>query len=247
MGCIISVSNLNISFSIVSHGQARLIAPLLNDLAKLPQKTFEVIITINIPEDEKLYQEHPFPIRIIRNPTPKGFGGNHNAAFAEASGSFFAVVNPDIRIECLDLSELLMPFQNENIAAVAPIVLSGEGKIEDSARRFPTFLRFVKRVILRKRISDYQLQKIPFAVDWVAGMFIVFRPEAYREINGFDEHRFFMYLEDADICHRLHNNGWGVLVNPFVSVIHMAQRASRRSLRHMRWHVVSALRYLTGL
>ncbi len=242
-----SVSNLSLSFSIVSHGQARLIAPLLGDLARLPQKTFEVIITVNLPEDESPYLGHPFPIRIIRNAAPKGFGGNHNAAFTEAKGNYFAVVNPDIRIQYLDLHELLKPFRNENIAAVAPIVLSGEGKIEDSARRFPTLQRFAKRVILRKRVSDYELQKVPFAVDWVAGMFVVFRPEAYRKINGFDDHRFFMYLEDADICRRLHKNGWGVLVNPVASVTHMAQRASRRSLTHMRWHAVSALRYLTGL
>lgn len=242
-----TVSSLSLSFSIVSHGQARLIAQLLSDLARLPQQTFEVIITVNLPEDESPYQGHPFPIRIVRNAVPKGFGGNHNAAFTEAKGNYFAVVNPDIRIHSLDLQELLMPFQNEKIAAVAPIVLSGEGKIEDNARHFPTLRRFAKRVILKKRVSDYQCQEIPFAVDWVAGMFVVFRPEAYREINGFDDHRFFMYLEDADICRRLYKNGWGVLVNPFVSVTHMAQRASRRSLKHMRWHVVSALRYLTGL
>ncbi|MEJ7138190.1 glycosyltransferase [Amphibiibacter pelophylacis] len=242
-----SVSNHSLSFSIVSHGQAALIAPLLGDLARLPPNTFEVILTINLPEDESPYFGYTFPIRIIRNSEPKGFGANHNAAFTEAKGNYFAVVNPDIRIQYLDLHELLMPFQNENIAAVAPIVLSSEGKIEDSARHFPTLQRFAKRVILRKRVSDYKLQKVPFAVDWVAGMFVVFRTEAYRKINGFDDHRFFMYLEDADICRRLHKNGWGVLVNPFVSVTHMAQRASRRNLTHMRWHAVSALRYLTGL
>jgi GT2 family glycosyltransferase len=247
MGYIMTVPNLSLSFSIVSHGQAQLVAALLSDLARLPQQTFEVIITVNLPEDESPFQGHPFPIHIIRNVVPKGFGGNHNAAFAKANGNYFAVVNPDIRLHSFDMHELLKPFQNENIAAVAPMVISDKGKIEDSARRFPTIRRFAKRVILRKRVSDYQFLKLPFEVDWVAGMFVVFRPEAYRQINGFDDHRFFMYLEDADICRRIYKNGWSVLVNPVVSVKHMAQRASRRNLKHMRWHVVSAFRYLTGL
>jgi hypothetical protein len=45
----------------------------------------------------------------------------------------------------------------------------------------------------------------------------------------------------------LHESGWQVMVNPRVQVTHMAQRASHRNLKHMRWHAVSALRYLTGL
>lgn len=236
-----------ITLSIVSHGQASLIRLLLEDLAKLTQQNFDVLITINIPEDESPYQGHPFPLQIIRNPVPKGFGGNHNAAFLQSTNEWFAVVNPDIRIQLQDLRMLLSPFENEKVGAVAPVVLSGKGKIEDSARRFPTLIRFVKRVLLRQRDPDYKFETIPYPVDWVAGMFVVFRRDAYQKIGGFDDIRFFMYLEDADICYRLQKSGWLTMINPHVQVIHMAQRLSRRNLRHMRWHVVSALRYLTGL
>jgi GT2 family glycosyltransferase len=146
-----------------------------------------------------------------------------------------------------DLQNLLSPFHDQTVAAVAPVVLSGDGKVEDSARRFPTLMRFTKRVLLRQRDADYNVGAVPYPVDWVAGMFVVFRREAYQQIGGFDDRRFFMYLEDADICRRLGKIGCRVMVNPNVQVIHMAQRASRRNLKHMRWHLVSALRYLTGL
>lgn len=235
------------SLSIVSHGQASLIRLLLADLALLPLQDFEVLVTINVPEDESAFYGHPFPLRIIRNVIPKGFGGNHNTAFAESSGEFFVVVNPDIRIYSFDLKELISPFTNQKVAAVAPMVISGEGRVEDSARRFPTFFRFIRRVLFRQRELDYEFDDYPLVVDWVAGMFVVFRSDIYRKINGFDDRRFFMYLEDADICHRLHENGWQVVVNPRVEVTHMAQRASQRNLKHMRWHAVSALRYLTRL
>ncbi len=236
-----------ITLSIVSHGQASLIRSMLADLAALPNQNFEVVITVNVPEDESAYQGHVFPLRIIRNDTPKGFGANHNAAFRETSGPWFAVVNPDIRLKTLDFGTLLRPFQVQGVAAVAPVVLSRDGKFEDSARRFPTLVRFAKRVLLRQRHADYQVGFKPYPVDWVAGMFVVFRRDAYQQIAGFDDRRFFMYLEDADICRRLGFNGWQVVVNPSVQVIHMAQRASRKNLKHLRWHVVSALRYLTGL
>jgi GT2 family glycosyltransferase len=236
-----------ITLSIVSHGQASLICLLLAELAELPHHNFEVLITVNLPEDESPYQGHPFPLCIIRNDAPKGFGANHNAAFGQATARWFAVVNPDIRIKKLDLLTLLSPFHDQSVAAVAPVVLSIEGKVEDSARRFPTLMRFAKRVLLRQRVADYNVELVPYPVDWVAGMFVVFRRDAYQKIGGFDDRRFFMYLEDADICRRLDKFGYRVMVNPNVQVIHMAQRASRQNLKHIRWHAVSALRYLTGL
>ena len=236
-----------ITLSIVSHSQASLIRDLLKDLATLPHQTFEVIITINLPEDESAYQGFTFPLRIIRNATPKGFGDNHKSAFGHSSTQWFAVVNPDIRIQSLNLEALLSPFQRKSVAAVAPIVVSAGGTVEDSARRFPTLFRFVKRVLFKLRKLDYEVQSVPYQVDWVAGMFVIFRREAFIQVGGFDAHRFYMYLEDADICHRLGKKQWQVVVNPHMQVIHMAQRASRRNLKHMRWHAVSALRFLTGL
>jgi N-acetylglucosaminyl-diphospho-decaprenol L-rhamnosyltransferase len=234
------------TLSIVSHGQGALIHLLLNDLANLPKQNFDVIITINLPEDETPYQDYTFPLRIIRNIIPKGFGANHNAAFLESSSQWFAVVNPDIRLNTLDLPTLLSPFQNLTVAAVAPVILASDGRVEDSARRFPTLTRFAKRTFLRQRNADYEVAETPYAVDWVAGMFIVFRREAYHEVGGFDDRRFFMYLEDVDICRRIGKKGWQVVVNPNSKVVHMAQRASRRNLKHMLWHAVSAFRYLTG-
>lgn len=235
-----------ITLSIVSHGQGLLICDLLKDLANLKQ-SFEVIITVNIPEDESVFQGFSFPLHIIRNPIPKGFGENHNAAFEYSSARWFAVVNPDIRIKLFSFDALLSPMRQKSVAAVAPIVYSAYGEIEDSARRFPTIFRFAKRVLLRHRKSDYEVQSEPYRVDWVAGMFVLFRREAFRQVGGFDSRRFYMYLEDADICYRLGKDQWQILVNPQVQVVHMAQRASRRNLKHMRWHAVSAIRFLTGL
>jgi GT2 family glycosyltransferase len=235
-----------ITLSIVSHGQGLLIRDLLGDLTNLTQN-FEVIVTINIPEDESVFQGFPFPLYIIRNHNPKGFGENHNAAFECSSAQWFAVVNPDIRIHSFSFDVLLSPMQQKSVAAVAPIVYSAYGEVEDSARRFPTLFRFAKRVLLRHRKSDYEVQSEPYRVDWVAGMFVLFRREAFRQVGGFDSRRFYMYLEDADICYRLYKDRWQILVNPQVQVVHMAQRASRRNLKHMRWHAVSAIRFLTGL
>ena len=90
----------------------------------------------------------------------------------------------------------------------------------------------------------YPLDKDPLKVDWVGGMFMLFRREAFERVQGFDE-RFFLYYEDVDICRRLHGAGYDVVATPRAQATHEAQRASRRKPRHMALHARSMLRYLT--
>lgn len=236
-----------LTISIVSHGQAALIAPLLDDLHRLALANTEVIITLNIPEDEGPFQGLPLPFRLIRNAAPKGFGENHNEAYAQSTGDYFIVVNPDIRLPALDVERLLAPMKDPKVGAVSPVVLNSTGGLEDSVRRFPTVLGLAGRVLLGLRAPSYKFDSKPIDVDWAAGMFVMFRRESYQAVHGFDYQRFFMYMEDVDICRRLKEKDWRVVLQPAVSVIHDARRASRRSFKHMCWHLTSAFRYFTDL
>ena len=97
------------------------------------------------------------------------------------------------------------------------------------------------------RLADYKISKKPFPVDWVAGMFMFFHAGSFRQINGFDQKRFYMYMEDVDICERLFKSGKIVLFHPLISVVHNAQRSSHKNIKYLKWHIISAFRYLTGL
>lgn len=236
-----------VSISIVIHNQVELVSDLLSDFNMVNSNNFEVILTCNTTNDELPAGTYKYPIKIIRNDIARGFGANHNTAATAAEGQFFAVVNPDIRLSSFSFQALLDLFDAPLVGAAAPVVLSIDGHIEDSVRRFPTFSRLFNRTILGRRIPDYTWLDDPISVDWVAGMFMLFRTETFQKIGGFDDEKFFMYMEDVDICRRLHHLGLLVKVQPLVSVVHNAQRASRRKIRHLRWHVVSAFRYFTGI
>jgi N-acetylglucosaminyl-diphospho-decaprenol L-rhamnosyltransferase len=235
--------NLEVTFSIVSHGQGDLIRKLLNDIKQCSEVSYEIIVTLNIVEDETFLEEFKdLNILIIRNFFRKGFGENHNFAFRKSKGIYFAVVNPDIRANPLCLRPLLDVMTDRAVGACAPAVYSPEGELEDSSRRFPTFKIFLLRKLGLHKF-DYSIEKAPINVDWVAGMFILFRGEAFAQVDGFDIN-YFMYLEDADICRRLQRKGFGIVLQPAVSVTHDARRASRKSFQHFAWHLRSALRYL---
>jgi hypothetical protein len=84
---------------------------------------------------------------------------------------------------------------------------------------------------------------VPFSPDWVAGMFMLFRNELFREIGGFDE-RYFLYYEDVDLCFRLRQHGYDVVLVPDARAAHFAQRQSHRNPRYLLWHVRSLVRFL---
>lgn len=235
----------SVCLSIVSHGQGHLIRLLLGDLLGLRDEISEIIVTLNLPEDESFLGEYrdQLPIFTIRNEKPKGFGANHNAAFAVCKSAFFIVVNPDVRLRDFELARLLSAATSVPVGVAAPGVYSEDGVLQDSARSFPTVSQLLRRKLGRTTGPDYNIDLAPIKVDWVAGMFMVFRREVYQTIGGFDE-RYFMYFEDVDICRRLHALGFTVLLLPEVRVVHEAQRASRRKMRYFLWHLSSACRYL---
>lgn len=234
----------SIVWSIVSHGQLRMIVDLLADLRAFLKSTESIILVLNIPEDESPLREFSdLPITIIRNAQSEGFGANHNKAFEVSPSLYFIVINPDVRLRRLSMSLLLEPFVAADVAAVAPLILSPDGKVEDSVRRFPTFGRLFVRSVLRRRKPDYAAGNMPIDVDWSAGMFVMFRSSAFRRVAGFDT-RYFMYMEDADICRRLGKSGFRTILQPHTYVVHDAQRASRRNFQHLRWHLSSAFRFL---
>jgi N-acetylglucosaminyl-diphospho-decaprenol L-rhamnosyltransferase len=234
----------SVIFSLVSHGQLPMISEFLCDFRAHAFDNVRILLTINIAEDESPLSDFAdLPISIIRNTKPKGFGANHNAAFARESGDIFVIVNPDIRLNNFNLGALTALFETAEVGACAPMVQSSSGLTEDSARRFPTVLSLVRRAIVGRRGADYIWANSPINVEWTAGMFVAYRPAAFAEVGGFDE-RFFMYYEDADICRRLARHRWSTVLQPQTSVIHDAQRASRHSRQHMTWHLQSIFRFL---
>ena len=230
-----------ITLSIVSHGQNALVNQLLGDLERHCRTPLRLVITQNIADDTALTTSAG---EVLINESPKGFGANHNAAFRHCATEFFCVANPDIRLASDPFPALREALSDPAVAVAGPLVRSPSGAIEDSARRFPTLLSLARKALAGQAGPDYRTDAGATRVDWVAGMFMLFRAAAFRAAGGFDE-RFFMYYEDVDICRRLRGQGLATVFEPRASVIHDARRASRRDPRLMAIHGTSALRYLT--
>lgn len=232
-----------ITLSIVSHGHGDMVARLTEQCLLLPEVS-RVIVTLNIKEHLEL-PSGDARLLVLHNAAPKGFGANHNAAFASCETPFYCVVNPDIELQQNPFAILIAALKDPSTALAAPLVCSAQGEIEDSWRIFPSPFNLALKVLSRSDGTYADASKSAhFSPDWTAGMFLLFKAEDYAALKGFDE-GFFLYYEDVDICARLHRAGRNITGCSDAKVIHHAQRASWHSWTYRRYHLMSILRYFS--
>jgi N-acetylglucosaminyl-diphospho-decaprenol L-rhamnosyltransferase len=171
-----------------------------------------------------------------------GYGAAINSGAALASGSHFAVLNPDIRFFSDDVvAHLLEHFDDPEVGIAAPALQLLDGRLQDSARRTPTPLNLVVR---RRFDRDNGAVRGVGDVDWVVGACFIVRRDVWEAVGGFDE-SYFLYFDDVDLCTRIRRAGWAVRFDPSLVVQHAWQGASRKSLiaPATRHHIKSAARF----
>jgi GT2 family glycosyltransferase len=228
----------------VSHGQARLANALLNDLRHCTGMD-KAILVENISDPVELQIPAGLEVEHRMNTKPLGFAGNHNLSFQGRPEPFFCVANPDLRLPMDPFPALLGCFADPSVGLVAPMVHSSTGTVEDNARHFPTIGGLLRKLVGGHdgRYLAPEISGRPYTpIDWAAGMFMLFRAEAFRDVGGFDD-KFRLYYEDVDICARLWKSGWKVMLSPETVVVHDAQRTSRHDPQYMAWHAASMMRF----
>jgi GT2 family glycosyltransferase len=230
-----------ISVSIVSHGHIEHVRQLIGDFRRLRRSDVELLLTLNTENDRALSDLQGTGVRLFPNESPRGFGANHNAAFRVARGEFFCVLNPDVRLGVDPFGPLLVALDSGRVGVAGPRVVDSAGAPQPSYRSVPTPGELFAKALGKARAISTAPASLA-SPDWIAGMFMFFRREAFAAVEGFDE-RYFLYYEDVDICCRLWLAGYEVCVAGEAVVIHDGQYASRRNLKHMRWHLQSIWRF----
>lgn len=183
--------------------------------------------------------EHEFPqMRLVRNDKNLGFGAACNRGLREVETDYALLLNPDTRFEADPLPRLIQTLDEYPDAAIVGCrLISSDGVTQRSARRFPSARRSLRNAIA----WPYRAPSSLGDVDYVDGALMLGRTSALRAIGGFDE-RFFLYVEDADLCRRLHHRGWRVLYDPGVYVVHLGGGSARRGSRsddRLRWEALA--------
>lgn len=184
-----------------------------------------------------------------------GYATAANQGIAATSAPVIAVANPDLVVAPGTAAAMLARLDAEaDLAAVGPALLNPDGSQYPSARAYASTLDAVGHAVFgrvlprnpftrRYRHLDAQWDR-PRDVDWVSGALLFLRRSALDSVGGWDE-RYFMYMEDFDLCWRLRRLGWRVAYEPGGRVTHV-QGASTAAhpYRMIAAHHCSAYRFL---
>lgn len=178
-----------------------------------------------------------------------GFGGGHNYVLKKLDSKYHAIVNPDIILEEDAFSKLLAFMKDESIGMCVPRLVDEEGNLLAVYRRDLTvwdmFIRMFLKGAFKKRQAYHTMQDAdytkPFDVPFAQGSFLLIRTELFKQLGGFDE-RFFLYMEDADLCKRV-NQVSRLCYCPDAKVIHKWEKGSHKSGKLFKLHVQSMISY----
>lgn len=210
----------DLSVSIVNTNSRELLLACLESLAGTAA---EVVVLDNASEDgsaEAMRERFP-DVRLIAQSHRAGFGANHNTVIRATTGRYVYVLNEDTTAGDWGFEALATYLDaHPRVAALGPRLVYPDGRLQDSAWRFPTPLVSMLGLVSLGRLGVTQSRgDAPRAVDWVMGAAVVLRRKALDEVGLFDE-GFFLYSEEVDLQTRLRRAGWEVHYFPLVSVVH---------------------------
>lgn len=200
----------------------------------------EIIVVDNDSRDgsPEMVAEHFPDVVLIANAVNAGFAAANNQAFAVASYPYLILLNPDAFIQPGSLAASVRFMEEHPECGIAGgKVVSPEGHLEPSARRFPTPLskiltlsgisgRFSNSPLLNRHEFGGFTHDQAIEVDWVPGTYSIIRRKMLDKIGYFDE-RFFLYYEETDLCLRAKRAGWKVCFIPEAEVTHIGGACSK--------------------
>ncbi len=145
-----------ISAIVISFNGIRFLPDCLRTLsADLAGLSSEIIVVDNGSKDGSLdYIRETFPaVQVIANGTNLGFARAVNIGVEAAAGEYFYILNQDLRFRIGTTLALLTRLkQDSSIGMIGPKYVGFDGRLQKSARAFPTFRHVFYEALLLSRI-----------------------------------------------------------------------------------------------
>jgi len=194
----------------------------------------EIVVVDNASTDDSLRQLEGAGlegVRVVRQRRNLGYGAGINRGVSLAGPGHVLVCNPDLLLDDGCVSALAARLDAEpDVGIVAPRLRNPDGSTYVSGRPFPSLAdamghafvglvwpsnpwsrRYLRTGWDRDEVSE---------VDWASGALLLVCRRTFDLLGGFDE-RFFMFMEDVDLCWRAGKAGWRVVIEPAAGAVHV--------------------------
>lgn len=252
-------SDRSLSVVVVNYQTWADTADLLEGLrGQLDTRYHEILVVNNCNQTRLPESLKDARVRFVESVRNVGFAGAVNLAAACAEGRKLLVLNPDVRPHRSAIDALLDAHaRNPKAGVLLPRLVSEDGSDQLSVRSFYRFETILAartawgrvsrgRRILSEHLGRQMNREEEQPVDWGLGAAMLIDPTRIPWERGriMDE-RFFLYMEDVDLCLRTWRAGQQVVYVPNAVFTHTHRRESKRrpfSLANLR-HFLSLLRF----
>lgn len=198
---------------IVTHNSAPVIAACLRSL---PVSRQDVVVIDNASTDATVALVKKEGIPYLPEAHNLGFATAANVGGKQLAAPYLLFLNPDCVLEAtaLERAEEYLD-QHAQVGAVGLLPHSQSGQAEQYAfGAEPT-----PRELVRRKYWLPPVPSTPLVCDWVSGAALLIRSSLWRDLEGFDP-AFFLYWEDVDLCRRIRQAGYQVVLLPQARVSH---------------------------
>tara|TARA_B100000900_G_scaffold231678_1_gene196738 strand:- start:710 stop:1726 length:1017 start_codon:yes stop_codon:yes gene_type:complete len=192
-------------------------------------KDANIYIADNASTDNSVdYVNNNFPnVKVLKNFSNEGYAKGYNDSLETLKEEFFVLINSDIEVTDNWIKPIINLMEtNLDIAACQPKILSFHDRNKfEYAGACGGFIDTLGYPFCRGRIfSDLEDDNNQYnditEVFWASGACLFVRAKYFKEVNGFDND-FFAHQEEIDLCWRLKNKGYKIMVNPNSAVFHV--------------------------
>ena len=193
-----------------------------------------------VPEAVARAHEHDLRLTVLFNHANLGFGPAVNRAAKRAGGELLLILNPDCLLEPDTVGQLIGVFNAQPRAGLlGAVVCDAQGTPDPAShRRDPLLYRSINSMFNRdgERVCvEGPMPTQPVEAEAVSGALMLVSRRVFEFIEGFDE-GYFLHCEDLDLCRRVRDAGYRVVLAGNVRVLHGKGGSSRHRPVFVSWH-----------
>jgi glycosyltransferase involved in cell wall biosynthesis/GT2 family glycosyltransferase len=219
----------------VTHNSAEELRALIASLHRHLHGARLIVVDCDSRDDTVAVAEASPAVEVIALGENIGFGRAINRGLDEVTEPVAAIVNPDVELIDGSLAVLAREAQRAD-RLLAPLVLSGDGRRQDTVHPLPASAPDLVRALIPPAALPGRLSvalapwrsREPRRVGWAVACALVARTATLRRLGPFDE-RIFLYGEDLDLGLRAAASGIETWFWPSARVLHHRAHASTRA------------------